>query len=98
MCRFLRPPDSRPPSPDPDIEGGFMLGSPHRTRGFRAVLALGVLAALAAAVGLIPAARQAASAQPPAAAQLPPELQLVPADAAVFVHADAAQIWDGSIG
>jgi len=68
-------------------------GSPSRTG--RAVLA-GFLAAAAAAVGLAPSDRPAA-AQAPAAAALPPELRLVPADAAFFLHADAARIWGGPI-
>src|SRR5258708_1788685 len=33
----------------------------------------------------------------PAADPLPPELQLVPPDAAVFVHVDAAAIWKSKI-
>lgn len=37
-----------------------------------------------------------APAQP--APQLPPELQYVPSDAAIFVHTDAAKVWDGTIG
>ncbi len=32
------------------------------------------------------------------APQLPPELQYIPPDAAIFVHADAAKVWDGTLG
>jgi prepilin-type processing-associated H-X9-DG protein len=69
-------------------------GSPFRT-GRTAALA-GLLAAAVAAVGLVPTDRPA-SAQAPAAGALPPELQFVPPDAALFVHADAAKLWDSSI-
>jgi hypothetical protein len=55
---------------------------------------LGLLAAVAALIWGPPPL--ATSAEP--AAALPPELQVVPADAAFFAHADAAQVWNGSIG
>jgi prepilin-type processing-associated H-X9-DG protein len=67
-------------------------GSPSRTGPVVRAAALAGL--LVAAVGLVPSDRSA-SAQPPAA--LPPELRLVPADAAFFLHADAAKIWGGPI-
>ena len=47
------------------------------------------------AVGLQPRER-ANSAEP--AASLPSELQYVPADSAFFLHADAANLWSGSLG
>ncbi|MDB5313653.1 MAG: hypothetical protein JWO38_7855 [Gemmataceae bacterium] len=61
----------------------------------RAGLLFGLLSGGLLTVILIPSDR-AAAARPPA--PLPLELQYVPADAAVFLHADAAQLWDGSIG
>jgi prepilin-type processing-associated H-X9-DG protein len=71
-------------------------GSSSRTGPVvRAAALAGLLATAVATVGLVPSERSA-SAQAPAA--LPPELQLVPADAAYFLHADAAQLWDGPIG
>ena len=71
------------------------IGSPSQA-GRTAALA-GLLAAAVAAVGLVPTGRPAA-AQTPAAGALPPELAFVPADAAFFVHADAAKLWDSPVG
>jgi hypothetical protein len=69
-------------------------GLPSRTGpAVRTAALAGLLVAAVAAVGLVPSERSA-SAQAPA---LPPELQLVPHDAAFFLHADAAQLWGGSI-
>ena len=69
--------------------------SSPRSRLLRAAPLLGLLAAVAAGSMLIPSDR-AATAQP--AGPLPVELQCVPADAAVFVHADAAALWGGEFG
>jgi hypothetical protein len=53
-----------------------------------------VLCALAAVVAVGPSETiQTVRAAAPPAAPLPPELRYVPADAAFFVHADAAAIW-----
>lgn len=59
--------------------------------GFPTVL----LIAGVAAVALVPSDR-AATARPPA--PLPPELRIVPTDAALFAHADAAKLWGGPVG
>jgi hypothetical protein len=55
----------------------------------------GILVCLAVGLGIRSGSRPAA-AQP--AKALPAALQYVPADAAVFVHADADKLWSGPIG
>ena len=60
-------------------------------RAGAAILALAILTT-------IPLTSQpSAFAQPPAKEELPAELRFVPADAALFVHIDAAKIWDHPI-
>src|SRR6202522_1405525 len=64
----------------------------------RFALLLGFLAVVVGAIGLTSSDR-AASAQPPAPPQnLPQALRYVPADAALFIHIDAAKLWDGVLG
>src|SRR3954466_7730876 len=86
-CRGCHRANTRPPRTNPPSDA--------HTEGFpmtRLVPRLAApAAALAAALLLVPAA-----AQPP----LPPgsPLRYVPADAAIFVHIDAAALWAGPVG
>ena len=68
--------------------------SRSRSRLFRGSLLFGLLA-VAAGLILMPSG-QTVAAQP--AAAIPAELRYVPADAALFLHADAAKIWSGDLG
>jgi hypothetical protein len=61
----------------------------------RAVLPLLFLASAAAGIGFYSGERLV-SAEP--AGPLPSELKYVPSDAAFFIHADAAKLWNGSLG
>ena len=62
----------------------------------RAGVRILLLVATLLTLGLRPS-EQAVSAEADAN-PLPSELQYLPADAALFVHADAAKLWNGSLG
>jgi Protein of unknown function (DUF1559) len=70
-----------------------------RTRWVRGWAGGGILglAAWAALVAVPLPGEVPAAAQPPAGGELPVELRYVPADAALFVHADAAALWASPI-
>src|SRR5205823_2753892 len=66
-----------------------------RTRWVRGRVGAGILGLAVCVLAAVPLpGGPPAAAQGPAAGELPVELRYVPPDAALFVHADAAAVWD----